>query len=58
VAGRCVRRAAAPRLLNAPTLGVFRECWADLTVLGSFQGDAMPAAGDYCIKCEAGECEM
>lgn len=53
-----MRRAAAPRLLNAPTLGVFRECWADLTVLGSFQGDAMPAAGDYCIKCEAGECEM
>jgi hypothetical protein len=34
-------------LLNAPTLGVFRECWADLTVLGSFQGDAMPAAGDW-----------
>jgi hypothetical protein len=46
-AGRCVRRRRARRLLNAPTLGVFRECWADLTVLGSFQGDAMPAAGDW-----------
>jgi hypothetical protein len=36
---------------------VFRECWADLTVLGSFQGDAMPVAGDCAIRCEAGECE-
>jgi hypothetical protein len=28
-----------------------------LTVLGSFQGDAMPVAGDCAIRCEAGECE-
>jgi hypothetical protein len=53
-----VRRARS--LLNAPTLGVFRECWADLTVLGSFQAPRATRCRQQGIgigiECKAGEC--